>query len=56
MLQNGSVAGSAPVPATNESATAGGVVLENRVVDGTERVVVVADDTEVQVAERETYD
>jgi membrane associated rhomboid family serine protease len=56
VLQNGSVAGSAPVPATNESATAGGVVLENRVVDGTERVVVVADDTEVQVAERETYD
>jgi hypothetical protein len=56
VLQNGSVAGSAPVPATNESATAGGVVLENRVVDETERVVVVADDTEVQVAERETYD
>ena len=56
VIENGSVVDSTPVPATNESAAAGGVVLENRVVDGTERIVVVADDTEVQVAERETYE
>ena len=56
VLENGSVVDSTPVPGTNESATAGGVALENRVVDGAERIVIVADDTEVQVAARETYD
>jgi hypothetical protein len=56
VLDNGSTVGSAPLPATNESVAVDDLRLENRVVDGTERVVATADGTEVQVAERETYD
>ena len=53
---NGSTAGSAPVPPANDTVAVDGLTLEHRVVDGTGRVVVRNDGTEVQVAERETYD
>jgi len=56
VLEDGSVAGSTPVPAANETASVDDLRLENRIVDGTERIVVTAGETEVQVAERETYD
>jgi membrane associated rhomboid family serine protease len=56
VLEDGSVAGSTPVPAANETASVDDLRLENRVVDGTERIVVTTGETEVQVAERETYD
>ncbi len=56
VLANGSTVGTTPVPAADESATVADLRLETRVDDGTERVVAVTGETEVQVAEQETYD
>ena len=56
VLEDGSVVGSTPIPDANDTTSVDDLRLENRVVDGTERVVVTADGTEIQVAERETYD
>jgi membrane associated rhomboid family serine protease len=56
VLRNGSTVGTAPIPAANGSTTVDDISMVTRVDEDTERVVAVADRTEVQVAARETYD